>query len=103
VTGRKRLVLGFVNDKDLEPIKKELSAIGDAEFYFTRPSVSRGLPPEELAAEMEPLKGRVFDSVEAALATAGDDAAANDMIFVGGSTFVVADFLASRASNYEKY
>lgn len=103
VTGRKRLVLGFVNDKDLEPIKKELSAIGDAEFYFTRPSVSRGLPPEELAAEMEPLKGRVFDSVEAALATAGEDAAANDMIFVGGSTFVVADFLASRASNYEKY
>ena len=66
-------------------------------------SVSRGLPPEELAAEMEPLKGRVFDSVEAALATAGEDAAANDMIFVGGSTFVVADFLASRASNYEKY
>ena len=52
---------------------------------------------------MEPLKGRVFDSVEAALATAGEDAAANDMIFVGGSTFVVADFLASRASNYEKY
>ena len=42
VTGRKRLVLGYVNDKDLEPIKKELSAIGNAEIYFPHPTESRG-------------------------------------------------------------
>lgn len=96
VAGPKQIVLGFVNDKDTSPVLKLAAAIPDATFYFTRASVARALPAEELAsrAGSEGIAGHVCPSVadafKAATAAAGEDG----FVYVGGSTFVVADLLA---------
>jgi len=87
------MVLGFVNDKDIGSILKILPK--DAIYYFTGSSVPRSLDGESLrkrAMELD-LKGSSFKSVEDAFITAKKSAASEDMIFVGGSTFVVADLL----------
>lgn len=93
---RLRIVAGFVNDKDVKSILALMPA--DATYYFATPSVKRGLPSEQTAAEAARggRPGRHFDTVEAAYRTAiADSDPATDTIFVGGSTFVVADLLAS--------
>ncbi len=68
----------------------------DAAYYFTKASVPRALPEEELKvkAEAAGLKGSAFPNVKEALESAKKKAKTNDLIFVGGSTFVVADVLA---------
>lgn len=94
--GTKHLILGFVNDKDISGILRLAATVRDARFYFTRASVERALPPESVAvaAGAEGLRGTCHESVtdayKAALAAAGE----GDSIFVGGSTFIVADLLA---------
>jgi dihydrofolate synthase/folylpolyglutamate synthase len=87
-------VLGAVNDKDVSSILKLLPR--DAIYYFTKASVPRALPETELKqkAEEAGLKGNTFSSVKEALKSAKEKAKANDLIFVGGSTFIVADVLA---------
>lgn len=97
VTGTKHLVLGFVNDKDVAHILEKVATIGNARIYFTQPSVERARSAEDLAAEAARfgLSGTVIPSVAEAFATAKKNAAAKDMVFVGGSNFVVADFLES--------
>lgn len=92
---RLRMVVGFVNDKDVEAIMDEMPA--DAVYYFATPSVRRGRPAAETAeiAARHGLKGRAFATVREACEAARADAAPGDTIFVGGSTFIVADFLAS--------
>lgn len=96
VSGTKHLVLGFVNDKDISHILPLVATISDARFYFTQPSVERARSAQSLAAEaaIYGLEGDVYASVDEAVAAARAAAAASDLIFVGGSTFVVADFLA---------
>jgi len=85
------VVLGMVNDKDISTILKMLPTA--ARYYFCRAGIPRALDAAELAAQAEAsgLKGTVHDSVQAALAAARRSAAANDLVFVGGSTFTVAE------------
>jgi dihydrofolate synthase/folylpolyglutamate synthase len=85
------IVLGVVNDKDLDSILPLFPK--KAHYYFCRPDSSRGLNTEILqkAAEKYDLKGERYDSVEAAFIEAKKIAGKNDFIYVGGSTFVVAE------------
>ncbi len=94
--GRKRIVLGFVSDKELDPVMTRLREIGDVSYYFTHPSVKRARPVGQLAEEAAAygLTGETFDDVASAYRRALADSAPGDLIFVGGSTFVVADLLA---------
>lgn len=84
-------VLGVMNDKDVSGVLELLPK--DALYYFCKADVPRGLDAELLqqkAAEFH-LKGQVFDSVRAAFEKAKNQACAEDLVFVGGSTFVVAE------------
>ncbi|MBQ2458852.1 MAG: bifunctional folylpolyglutamate synthase/dihydrofolate synthase [Bacteroidaceae bacterium] len=86
-------VIGMVNDKDIEGVLGILPK--DAEYYFTQASVQRALPAESLAikAGKVGLKGVVITDVKEAYRKARQNATKDDLIFVGGSTFVVADLL----------
>ena len=88
---RLRIVFGAVNDKDLSPILALLPK--EAVFYFCRPDIPRGLAVEELlkVARQAGLQGAGYRSVEAAYGAALAEAAPEDVIFIGGSTFVVAE------------
>jgi len=88
-----RMVFGMVDDKDVAGILALLPK--DAIYYFCKPNVPRGLDQELLAAEAAKigLQGKVFGSVKAALSSAKNQAAPGDLVFVGGSTFVVAEAL----------
>jgi dihydrofolate synthase/folylpolyglutamate synthase len=87
-------IIGVVNDKDISSILNLLPK--EAIYYFTKASVPRALPETELEAKaiQVGLKGTTFSNVKEALEEAKKKAKANDLIFVGGSTFVVADVLA---------
>jgi dihydrofolate synthase / folylpolyglutamate synthase len=87
------IVMGVVNDKDLESILPLFPAA--AVFYFAKPNIPRGLNAEILQTEAARfgLKGCVYDSVQAAYETALNAAKPDDFIYVGGSTFVVAEIL----------
>lgn len=94
--GAKRMVVGFVNDKDIRGVLRLMKNIPGAGFYFAKASVNRGLDSAELAqiaAECS-IGGKVFASVPEAYEAAVADAGAGDTIFIGGSTFIVADLLA---------
>jgi dihydrofolate synthase/folylpolyglutamate synthase len=86
-------VLGVVNDKDLEEILPLFPK--KANYYFCKPNIPRGLDAtilQEKAAEFQ-LKGEVFNSVSNAYQVALEKASKNDFIYIGGSTFVVAEVL----------
>lgn len=85
------IVLGVVNDKDLDAILPLFPK--KAQYYFCRPDSSRGLSTEILqnAAKKYDLQGEQYDSVHAAFLEAKKNAGQNDFIYVGGSTFVVAE------------
>ena len=87
------IVLGMVDDKDIKAILSLFPK--NARYYFCKPDVPRGLDPQNLAnmAKMAGLKGRVYPTVKAALERAKKEASKNDLIFVGGSTFVVAEVI----------
>lgn len=87
------IVLGVVNDKDLDEILPLFPK--NANYYFCKPEIPRGLDAiilKEVASKFG-LKGKVFDSVSNAYQVALKKAAPNDFIYVGGSTFVVAETL----------
>jgi len=85
------LVLGVVNDKNLEAILPLFPK--EARYYFCRPDIPRGLEAQELQKKAVKfnLKGAVFASVSQAYKEALKKADKADLIFVGGSTFVVAE------------
>lgn len=95
--GTKRIVIGFVNDKDVDSILSLLTRIPAAEFYFTSPSTPRALSAGDLQsiAAVNGLPGRKYSSVAEAYKNALADVIdkSDEMIFIGGSNFVVADFL----------
>ena len=84
-------VLGIVNDKDISKILDMLPKT--AVFYFCKPNIPRGLEAEVLKKQAASfgLQGEVYPSVKAALKSAQQSADENDLVFVGGSTFVVAE------------
>ncbi|MHC0443405.1 bifunctional folylpolyglutamate synthase/dihydrofolate synthase [Flavobacterium sp. 3-210] len=85
------IVLGVVNDKDLDSILPLFPK--KAQYYFCRPDSSRGLSTEILqdTAKKYDLIGEKYDSVEKAFLDAKKNATKNDFIYAGGSTFVVAE------------
>ncbi|MEO0474313.1 MAG: cyanophycin synthetase, partial [Bacteroidota bacterium] len=85
------IVWGMVSDKKHADILQLLPK--EARYYFVKPDVPRGLDADELKekAETMGLKGVSFDSVAAGLAAAKASAQPDDVIFIGGSTFVVAE------------
>ncbi|MCC9061885.1 bifunctional folylpolyglutamate synthase/dihydrofolate synthase [Flavobacterium piscisymbiosum] len=85
------IVLGVVNDKDLDSILPLFPK--NAQYYFCRPDSSRGLDTEilKVGAKKYDLLGEKYDSVAEAFAAAKKNATENDFIYVGGSTFVVAE------------
>lgn len=89
-----RMVIGFVSDKDVDHIIDILPH--DCCFYLTQASIPRAMKASELAIRFKE-KGiepsAVIDNVKEAAARAVADAAAEDVVFIGGSTFVVADYL----------
>lgn len=89
-----RMVFGMVNDKDISTVLTMLPK--DAVYYFCNASVKRALAADAIARQAadHELKGRAAGTVSEAYASALADAAPTDVIFVGGSSFVVADLLA---------
>jgi len=87
------MVIGFVKDKDISSILAMLPK--DAIYYFTEPQLERALPAAELAERSAEfgLQGQTIINILDALETARRGAAQSDLIFVGGSTFVVAEVL----------
>lgn len=87
------IVIGMVNDKDISGVLSLLPK--DAYYYFTQASVKRALPAEEMApkAYAANLQGGYYDNVQTALEAAKAKADKDDLIFVGGSSFIVADLL----------
>lgn len=91
--GTLRIVFGMVNDKDISGVLSLLPH--NAEYYFCQASVKRALPHEkikELAKEYN-LMGESYGGVADAYNAALSDAQPDDFIYVGGSSFVVADLL----------
>lgn len=87
------IVLGVVNDKNLDDIMPLLPT--NAKYYFCKPNIPRGLDAYDLqkkALEFG-LKGEVFNSVSESYKTALDYSDKTDFIYIGGSTFVVAEIL----------
>ena len=87
------IVIGMVNDKDISGVLALLPK--EATYYFTKASVSRALDEHEvqrLAGETG-LQGNTYPTVNEAYEAARAQAQADDFIFVGGSTFIVADLL----------
>ena len=87
------IVLGFVQDKNIQnllPLFPE-----EATYYFVRPNVIRGLSEEDLKqnANRLGLRGKMYPSVNDGLAAAKKASKNTDIIFIGGSTFVVAEVL----------
>ncbi len=92
---RLHMVIGFVNDKNISEVLRLFPK--DAEYYFTQASIPRAMASElvKIEAEKHGLKGEFFNNVKSAYESACKNASKKDMIFIGGSTFVVGDFLSN--------
>lgn len=90
---RRHLVIGFVSDKDLDSILPLFPT--DAVYYFTRASVQRAMNETLLMSEASRfgLHGNSYTSVNEAFNAALRSSVPSDMIFIGGSTFVVAEVI----------
>lgn len=87
------MVLGMVGDKDMTKVLALFPPT--ATYYFSCPNIPRGMPAarlQELAAQFN-LKGDTYTSISEALKVAKGAAQPNDLIYVGGSTFVVAEVI----------
>ena len=87
------LVIGIVDDKDLNSLLGLFPT--DAQYYFCKPNVHRGLDVHRLAESFNEkgLNGSIHSSVNSALNSAKEIADKEDLIYVGGSTFVVAEII----------
>lgn len=93
---RLHVVMGMVNDKDVRGVLGLMPK--DAVYYFTQASVKRAMPAarlQELGAEAG-LRGECYADVPSAVRAAQKESLPEDFVFVGGSSFVVADLLANR-------
>ena len=92
--GRLHIVFGMVDDKDVRGVLALLPR--DAEYYFTQADTHRAIPSVTLAdmAKESGLQGTAYPTVKEAYNAALTAATPDDFIFVGGSSYVVADFLS---------
>ena len=90
-----RIVLGMVNDKDIDDVLALLPE--EATYYFTQPKTQRAMAAQELLARWEKM-GRshavAIADVQQAVATAQQQATAEDIIFIGGSNYLVGEVIA---------
>jgi len=88
---RLHMVIGMVKDKDISKILQLLPE--DATYYFCQPHIPRAMDADSLMkrALAEGLTGKAYPSVREALEASKSNASPGDLIFVGGSTFVVAE------------
>lgn len=93
--GKLRMLIGFVNDKDVSQIVNLFPQ--DAEYYFTQASVPRAMPVEELEKifNSHGIRGKTFPTVLEAEKALVSESTKHDILFIGGSTFIVADYLAT--------
>ncbi len=86
-----RFVLAMVNDKDVNKVLSMLDK--EAEYYLSQANIPRALPVNELAekAKQAGLSFTQYETISQALAKAQEEAEENDLVFVGGSTFTVAE------------
>lgn len=89
----KHIILGFVNDKKIDEVMALLPE--NSEFYFAKPSINRGRHPEDYENLLQEAKifYKIFNSVQEAYLSAKERCTNEEMIFIGGSNFVVGDFL----------
>lgn len=89
----KHVVLGFVNDKKIDDVMDLLPQ--NSKFYFAKPSINRGRPPQDYEDLLinSKINYKIFDSVQEAYLSAKQECTNEEMIFIGGSNFVVGDFL----------
>lgn len=87
------IVLGTVNDKELDKVLPLFPP--QARYFFAKAQIPRALPAPDLkaAAATHGLQGRAYSSVRNALRAAKRAATPNDLIFIGGSIFVVAEVI----------
>jgi dihydrofolate synthase / folylpolyglutamate synthase len=87
------IVIGMVNDKDITKVLSQLPK--NAIYYFTKAKIPRALDPKTLQglAKEKKLQGDIYQNVKTAYNSAKKAAKKKDLIFIGGSTFIVADFL----------
>lgn len=88
-------VIGVMRDKDIDSLLNTLPQ--NASYYFCRAKLERSLPEEDLqrSAQEKGLIGSAYKSISQAIQEAKSQANKNDLIFIGGSTFVVAEALES--------
>ncbi len=89
------IVFGMVSDKDINGVLALLPR--SARYYFTRAKVARAMNEEELAekAQAHGLHGECYPTVAEAYEAARNNASAEDFIYIGGSSFIVADLLSA--------
>jgi len=88
---RLHIVFGMVNDKDISKVLSLLPK--NATYYFTQAAIPRALDAQKLydLAQKHNLSGKIFTSVASAIEAAKEAANEDDFIYIGGSTFVVAE------------
>ena len=93
------IVIGMVNDKDINGVLDLLPRY--ASYYFTQASVKRALPADQLRemGKNHNLTGNAYPNVAEAFDSALKNAKEDDVVFVGGSNFIVADFLFHISEN----
>lgn len=93
-----RIVFGMVGDKDISGVLSLMPR--EAIYYFTQPSVARALDSHSLQAlaQTHGLQGTPYPTVQAATEAALAETDKDDFIYVGGSSFVVADLLANTSA-----
>lgn len=91
-----RIIFGIAGDKDVNGILSLLPT--DAAYYFTQAGVKRALPADKLKfrASACHLRGNDYPDVISAVKAAQEESLPEDLIFVGGSSFIVADLLSGR-------
>ena len=99
--GKLHIVFGMVADKDIDVVLNLLPE--EAVYYFTQPNTSRALPATELQAKWHALHpmhkyNMCFYSVCDAIAVAKQEATSEDIIFIGGSNYVVSEALCTSPS-----
>lgn len=94
----KHIIFGMVDDKDVEHVLQLLrdKLKNGVKFYWTQPSTKRAIPVEKLrdTALKYNLHGEMYHSVKEAYMTAKANAKNDDFVFIGGSSYVVADLLS---------
>ena len=90
---KKHIVLGFVNDKKIDDVIPFLPKL--EKFYFVKPSISRGRDPKEYEELLKNnnLNYQIFNDVQSGYLEALKNCKENEMFFIGGSNFVVGEFL----------